>query len=614
MKYKRKDAYLKIMAFVFVLFICLPIFAFPVYAADEKGAAAISLKDGEYEINVDFGGGSGRASVISPAKLIVKDGLAFAQIEWRSSNYDYMIVGEEKYLPINEDGNAAFEIPILVFDEAMTVIGDTTAMSVPHEVEYTLTFHSDNLPLNDNKDETKNKSFSLLAGGIFVLIIVFIAAFFYGIAIGKKKKKKKTNFLLFFIIVAFTSILASGCGKLDQNSKESPKEESLNESLSKESKKDVKKTESFDNISDISGKKKQDFDKNISASLKLSHSMELHYAERFSVDYYDGGYSLLTIDKTDRYLLVPEGKEVPSDLAEDIIILQKPIQNIYLVASAVVDMFVSMDALDEIHFSALQAESWYIDEVKKAMEEGKISYAGKYSTPDYEQIISGKCGLAIENTMIYHTPEVKEQLEKFKIPVIIDYSSYETEPLGRTEWVKLYGLLIGKEKEAQEAFKEQEIAFTEISKKEKTGKTVAFFYITTNGEANVRKSSDYLAKMISMAGGNYIFSDLGDKDDTASSTMSMQMEKFYASAKDADYIIYNSTIEGELSTVEELLQKSSLLEKFKAVSEGNVYCTTKNLYQSSMELGTIISDIHKILNGEDDDLTYIYKLQENQNR
>ncbi len=96
MKYKRKDAYLKIMAFVFVLFICLPIFAFPVYAADEKGAAAISLKDGEYEINVDFGGGSGRASVISPAKLIVKDGLAFAQIEWSSSNYDYMIVVEEK--------------------------------------------------------------------------------------------------------------------------------------------------------------------------------------------------------------------------------------------------------------------------------------------------------------------------------------------------------------------------------------------------------------------------------------------------------------------------------------------------------------------------------------
>ena len=89
----------------------------------------------------------------------------------------------------------------------------------------------------------------------------------------------------------------------------------------------------------------------------------------------------------------------------------------------------------------------------------------------------------------------------------------------------------------------------------------------------------------------------------------MQMEEFYAAAKDADYIIYNSTIEGEMSSVEELLGKSSLLENFKAVQEGNVFCTTRNIYQSSMELGTIISDIHKILTREEDGLTYIYKLE-----
>lgn len=349
-------------------------------------------------------------------------------------------------------------------------------------------------------------------------------------------------------------------------------------------------------------------DTDISPNLTYSHSMELVYAKEFSVDYYEGGYALITISEGSRYLIIPEGMEAPEELDEDILLLYQPVENIYLVASAVMDMFVSLDALDTIKFTGLQPESWYIEEARKAMEQGDILYAGKYSAPDYEQIVSEKCGLAIENTMIYHTPEVKEQLEKFNVPVLVDYSSYETEPLGRTEWVKLYGLLTGREEAANAAFETQAEAFSTVDKGEKSGKTVAFFYITTNGEVNVRKSSDYLPKMIELAGGNYIFSDLGNKEDTASSTMTMQMEEFYASAKDADYIIYNSTIDGELSSVDELLRKSALLENFKAVQEGNVFCTTKNLYQSSMELGTIISDIHKMLTGDEENLTFIYKL------
>ncbi len=347
----------------------------------------------------------------------------------------------------------------------------------------------------------------------------------------------------------------------------------------------------------------------ISPELSYSHSMELTYAERFSVDYYEDGYALITIWEGGRFLVIPEGKDAPEGLAEDIVLLKQPIEHIYLVASAVMDMFVSMDTLDSVRFSALKPEGWYVKEARDAMEAGDILYAGKYSAPDYEMIVAEGCGLAIENTMIYHTPEIKEQLEKFGIPVLVDYSSYELEPLGRTEWVKLYGLLAGKEEEAEKAFQSEAEAFASVGKEESSGKTVAFFYITTNGEANVRKSSDYLPRMIKLAGGSYIFDHLGDKDENASSTVTMQMEEFYATAKDADYIIYNSTIEGEMSSMDELLGKSSLLENFKAVQDGNVFCTTRNIYQSSMELGTIISDIHKILTEEEDGLTYIYKLE-----
>ena len=352
-----------------------------------------------------------------------------------------------------------------------------------------------------------------------------------------------------------------------------------------------------------------EIDRDISASLTYESSMELTYAEKFSVDYYTDDYALVTIPEDGRFLVVPEGKEAPEDLDDDITVLKKPLENIYLVASAVMDMFVSLDALDSVRFSALKTDSWYIEEAKAAMEAEDILYAGQYSAPDYEKILAENCKLAIENTMIYHTPEVKEQLEKFGIPVMVDYSSYEQNPLGRTEWVKLYGLLTDKEEDAAEVFAQEAAAFESIREAEKSGKTVAFFYITSNGEANVRKSSDYLPKMIEMAGGSYVFDHLGDEEDTASSTISMQMEEFYAAAKDADYVIYNSTIDGELHSVEELLGKSPLLKNFRAVQEGNVFGTTKNLYQSSMELGTIIFDIHKMMTGDEENLTYIYRLE-----
>lgn len=112
----------------------------------EPEAAAVDLKDGEYMVEVELSGGTGRAEIVSPAKLIVKDGRAYAQIQWSSSNYDYMKIGGQQYLPIQEEGNSTFEIPITAFDEAIAVVADTTAMSMPHEIEYTLTFRADSLP------------------------------------------------------------------------------------------------------------------------------------------------------------------------------------------------------------------------------------------------------------------------------------------------------------------------------------------------------------------------------------------------------------------------------------------------------------------------------------
>lgn len=105
-------------------------------------AEALNMQDGKYTVPVTLEGGSGRASVTSPAELAVKDGAITARIEWSSPNYDYMIVNGEKYEPVNTEGNSIFEIPIPGFDAPVTVLADTTAMSTPHEIEYKLTFDS----------------------------------------------------------------------------------------------------------------------------------------------------------------------------------------------------------------------------------------------------------------------------------------------------------------------------------------------------------------------------------------------------------------------------------------------------------------------------------------
>lgn len=341
--------------------------------------------------------------------------------------------------------------------------------------------------------------------------------------------------------------------------------------------------------------------------LKKTGSMELQYADQFSVDYYEDGYAKLEIKDSGSYLIIPEGKSAPEGTPEEVVLLQQPLDHIYLVATSAMDLIRELDGIDRVRLSGTDAGGWYIEEAKQAMEKGDILYAGKYSAPDYERILSNDCDLALESTMIYHTPEVKEQLEKFGIPVLVERSSYESHPLARMEWLKLYGVLLGKEEQAEEIFNEQVNALSEVLGTESTGKTVAFFYINSNGIVNVRKSSDYVPKMIEMAGGTYIFEDLGDENEL--STMNMEMEAFYSQARDADYLIYNSTIDAEITTLEELLGKSSLLADFKAVKEGHVYCAQKNLFQESMGIGTLITDIHLMLTKEDAQMTYLYQIK-----
>lgn len=348
------------------------------------------------------------------------------------------------------------------------------------------------------------------------------------------------------------------------------------------------------------------------ADMSVTDSLELQYAEQFTVDYYDGGYALITIAETERYLVIPEGMEEPEGLDADITVLKRPFDHIYLAATSSMDLIRAVDGLDFVAFSGAKEEDWYIEEAKAAMKNGDIRFAGKYNAPDFELLLEGGCNLAVESTMILHNPEIKEQLEQVGIPVLVERSSYENHPLGRMEWIKLYGVLLDREQEASDFFDRQAAAVSDVLEQEETGLTVAFFYVTPNGSVNVRKSGDYVAKMIALAGGEYVFSDLEDENENALSTMTIQMEEFYSRAKDADYLIYNSAIDGTLPDLDALFDKSELFREFKAVQNGNVFCTEQNMFQQSTGFGDMILDIHSILTDEDvedDALKYLYRLR-----
>lgn len=342
--------------------------------------------------------------------------------------------------------------------------------------------------------------------------------------------------------------------------------------------------------------------------LTYESTMDLTYATQFDVHYYADGYKLLDVHDSRQYLVVPEGKEAPENLDEEIVVIQQPLQNIYMAATAIMSLFDHLDVMDTVKFSGLQASGWYVERAKTAMEAGNMIYAGKYSEPDYEKLVDGDCSLALESTMLLHTPKVQEMIEDLGIPVFLDYSSYEEHPLGRTEWIKLYGAMMNKEEVAEAFFEEQAKVIEELKDFKNTEKTVAYFYLNTDGTVVVRKSDDYIPSMIEIAGGRYIFEDLKSPGSNTPS-VKLTMEEFYASAVDADYLIYNGTIDGQVSSVSDLLAKSNLFAEFKAVKDGNVWYTGKNLYQATDTVGELIEDIHRMLTEENmDEMTFLEKM------
>ena len=503
-------------------------------------------------------GGSGKAFVETPCPVYKKEGTLCALITWSSDHYDYMIVNEKKLLQVNTEGNAQFMVPLGSLEEIageaagaesggaemlpdalggtsleIDVQADTTAMSTPHLIDYTLSF------------------------------------VFYK-----------------------TQEEAEGAGTGVDEAGEAEKASQT-----------------------LSGEKAPDID-----GLTFLSKDENVYAECFAIYRYEGGYAVLSVDDGRRYLIVPEGGAIPEGTdgqgggavlkdedGQELIVLQQPLDRIYLAASAAMCQFDEIGAVRNVILSGLERDDWYIESAREAMDQGTLSYGGKYSEPDYERIVEAGVNLAIESTMILHAPKVQEKLELLGIPVFIDRSSYESEPLGRAEWVRVYGLLTGREEEAAKAFDEQK-GYAEALAPIPEGDTrsLAVFSINAARQVVTRSREGYLGKMVEIAGGTLCTPVL----DSSLATETVSMESFYAAAEDADILIYNASIEDAPEDLAELCAKDSILTQFRAVSEGNVWCMRSSLYQNANRTGAILRDLHAIVTGEAGDETeFFYRLK-----
>jgi ABC-type Fe3+-hydroxamate transport system, periplasmic component len=342
--------------------------------------------------------------------------------------------------------------------------------------------------------------------------------------------------------------------------------------------------------------------------LLITGTLELEYATQFRVDFCEGGYNLITNSDGARFLTVPEGAQAPEGIDEDIVLLQMPLGNLLISSTPTTSLINAIGALDAVTMTTQEYKGWYIDEVKAAMDEGKLVYIGTYKEPDFELLASNPPAFSVFSTMLDSVPEVAEKLTELKIPYMRDTSTYEAHPLGRMEWVKLYGVLLDRQEEAQAHYEAQKAMVDSIGAGS-TGKTVAMFYITSKGDLYTRNAGDYMVKMLELAGGEYILPDLNPEK---SGTQKISAEDFYVQASEADFIVYIWSMGGKPETMDAFLERSELLKDFKAVKDGNVWFTTPDFFQINDALGAMILDMNRMLTNEDElvtAFTYLFKLQ-----
>lgn len=614
------------------------------------------IPDGSYWIRVSMTGGSGRASISSPTGFYVKDGQATADIHWSSASYDYMKLDGVRYEAFTDTaGHSAMTIPVSALDTVIPVLADTTAMSKPYEIEYQLSFDgSALLPMADASMAEAHALPSDEVNRTMQSATTQVTDAETSDSAGGSGNRTTAG---------ENRVAVEGDGQTENGQSGTVGESSVHWSAAPEidglrfvssEKNDVAEYFRLSVYEDASGAKYQLLEtagglhrylivpEDPQAADKSSkNSSEKKAAKSGSKP----GVDRKSVKFTARASEANSANNEKKGDALELTVLQQPLTTTYVAASAVMAPLCDLGAVSQIRFSGLREEGWYVDEARTAMKKGSMLFAGKYSEPDYETLLREGCDLALESTMIFRSPEVIEKLSALGIPVYIDYSSYEPHVLGRLEWIRVYGALFGHEEKAQQWYaserdriraiqKDAETSSGEASQSGKSTEksetktsrnskneassigsssgragtdttadlrpTVVYFYVNSSGQIQVRQPNDYIPELLELAGARYLAPDMKGLSGSRKSNVTVSLEDFYSSCRDADFLIYSATLDRPLSSIRELLGKNALFADFKAVKEGHVYTTDKDFYQLSDRMADFAEDVRQMLQDQDD--------------
>ncbi|WP_050740950.1 ABC transporter substrate-binding protein [Acetobacterium bakii] len=321
--------------------------------------------------------------------------------------------------------------------------------------------------------------------------------------------------------------------------------------------------------------------------------LKLDYSTAFSVEYLEDGIKKMTDADGRTIMMVPDGEKVPDEYKDADVIIDGELDSVMLASATQGCMMRAVDAVDLIKAVTTKQESWTISEIADAMKAGTISFVGDNKAPDYEMIKSLNPGLVFVYSGDYGLQDIMAKFDELGIKYAVCNEYTEDDPRGRMEWVKFYAAFFDKEDQANTFFNQAvtNIETTIKDANEKTEKPKVAWAMVSSGKVYIADNDSYVGKMIEMSGGDYVFKDM------AAGSGSITLEEFYATAKDADILIYSS-LEQYAPTLDAVVSQAPILANLKAVQDGQVWCLGKDFYQSIDKTDEVISDLFAIFHGD----------------
>jgi len=335
--------------------------------------------------------------------------------------------------------------------------------------------------------------------------------------------------------------------------------------------------------------------------------IEIKYTKGFKIEYLPDGCKKVTDAEGQEFILIPRGKEVSG--YEDYRRMEIPVRRVIALSTTQVCLLRPLGVLDSVIGITTKKERWYIEEIRKGIEEERIELVGSgMGGPDFERILALKPDIVFMYTGYPAATKTFEKLKEMGIPVAVDNGWLENHPLGRLEWIKFLAAFYDKEGEAVKYFDEAEKRVKEIASKVSMEKRPTVLWASIwGGKCFVPCGDSYITRIISLAGGDYLFSDLKGTGST-----NVTLEELYARGKNADVFIYPS-FPPYVSSIEDILKGGPILAKLKTVKEGKVWCFQPWYYQSLDKTKGIIEDLAAIFHPElypEHELKYFMKLPE----